>query len=354
MVTEQEVIAEENLEAETDVKMQERCFDQQCEKCERILYYLHHGKHMDGLTKNQQCDVRGQANTYTLDEKEVEYSIYTQKQATTKYTTFYLMFGRHPNSPQIKLTVYIVKMTVPFVAPDQPEESLDEQVSERKALYEVIQEQVASRITINPEELGPLSATLPYCRLVALNNPAENWKNYKQVWQNYAIITNLKAQTEQYRVALFLHCIGPEALKVYNGMQFADETERNTLASIHKKFDEFTIGEVNETYERYIFNGRNQGQDESIEAYIAALRTLAKTCGFCECLADSLLRDRIVLGIHNNSLRKRLLQERNLDLKKCIDLCRSSEAAASHLKNISAVCGKTISRGDTLTPLIGA
>ena len=34
-------------------------------------------------------------------------------------------------------------------------------------------------------------------------------------------------------------------------------------------------------------------------------------------------------------MRKRLLQERNLDLKKCIDLCRSSEAAALHLKNIS-------------------
>jgi hypothetical protein len=188
-----------------------------------------------------------------------------------------------------------------------------------------------------PQASAPIiqGITPPKALDITHGNIAENWKNYKQVWHNYAIITNLKAQTEQYRVALFLHCIGPEALKVYNGMQFADETERNTLASIHKKIDEFTIGEVNETYERYIFNGRNQGQDESIEAYIAALRSLAKTCGFCECLADSLLRDRIVLGIHNNSLRKRLLQERNLDLKKCIDLCRSSEAAASHLKNIS-------------------
>ena len=74
--------------------------------------------------------------------------------------------------------------------------------------------------------------TPPKALNITHGNIAENWKNYKQVWQNYAIITNLKAQTEQYRVALFLHCIGPEALKVYNGMQFADETERNTLAKI--------------------------------------------------------------------------------------------------------------------------
>ena len=126
-----------------------------------------------------------------------------------------------------------------------------------------------------------------------------------------------------------MHCLGPEALKIYNGMQFADETERKTLSKIVEKFDEFAIGEVNETYERYIFNGRNQGQDESIDAYVACLRSLAQTCGFCECLADSLLRDRIVLGVKNNNLRKRLLQERKLDLKKCIDICRSSEAASS-------------------------
>ena len=37
MATEQEVIAEENLEAETDVKTRERRFDQQREKCKRIV-----------------------------------------------------------------------------------------------------------------------------------------------------------------------------------------------------------------------------------------------------------------------------------------------------------------------------
>ena len=32
--------------------------------------------------------------------EEVAYSIQIQKQATTKYSPFYLMFGRNPNSPQ--------------------------------------------------------------------------------------------------------------------------------------------------------------------------------------------------------------------------------------------------------------
>ena len=190
--------------------------------------------------------------------------------------------------------------------------------------------------TTSPTAGAPLlQGITPPKPLDVSGNVADNWKQFKQVWKNYSIITNLSAQSEEYRVALFLHCIGPEALKIYNGMQFANDEEQESLATILEKFDEFTIGEVNETYERYIFNGRNQGPDEPIDAYVAALRSLAKTCGFCECLNDSLLRDRIVLGVNNLNLRKRLLQERNLNLKKCIDLCRSSEAAASHLKNIS-------------------
>ena len=198
-----------------------------------------------------------------------------------------------------------------------------------------------SRPSIVMQAVPLIQGITPPKPLDTTTNVAENWKQFKQIWDNYAIITNLTAQTEQYKVALFLHCLGPDAMKTYNGMQFANETEHNTLSKIIEKFDEFTIGEVNETYERYIFNGRNLGQDESIDAYITALRSLAKTCGFCDCLADSLLRDRIVLGINNHTLRKRLLQERKLDLKKCIDLCRSSEAASSQIKSISGASSAT-------------
>ena len=41
------------------------------EKCERILHYLLHGKHQDGLTKNQQRVVRGQAKKYRVDESSM-------------------------------------------------------------------------------------------------------------------------------------------------------------------------------------------------------------------------------------------------------------------------------------------
>ena len=130
-----------------------------------------------------------------------------------------------------------------------------------------------SQLNVALQAAPLIQGIMPQKPLDTTTNIAENCKQLKQIWENYAIITNLTAQTKQYRVTLCLHCLGPDAMKIYNGMQFASETDCRTLSKIVKKFDKFTIGEVNETYERYIFNGRNQGQDKSIDAYITALCT---------------------------------------------------------------------------------
>ena len=123
-------------------------------------------------------------------------------------------------------------------------------------------------------------------------------------------------------------------MEIYNGLVFASDEDSKSSTKIFEMFDLHTVGEINETYKRYIFNSRNQKPDESIDANVTALRNLAKTCNFCDCLNDSLLRDRIFLGIQSQHTRKRLVQDRKLTFKKCIDMCRSVETASSQLKNI--------------------
>ena len=152
-----------------------------------------------------------------------------------------------------------------------------------------------------------------------------------QEWNNYSIIIQLDDKTEAYKKAMFLHAIGSETLKIVNTLNLPADTK---LEEIILKLESHFIGELNETYERYKFNQRTQQEGESVTAYVTALRHLAKTCNFCDCLKDTLLRDRILIGIRCANTRKRLLQERNLDLKKCIDICKSTEASASHLKDI--------------------
>ena len=145
-------------------------------------------------------------------------------------------------------------------------------------------------------------------------NLATNWKRFKRTWDNYAIVARLECFDEKFKTAMFLSVIGEDALEMFDGMDFTPETDRQILSKVVEKFAEFCIGETNETYERFIFNRRDQEENESIDLYVTVLRKLAQTCNFCSCLHDSLIRDRLVLGIRDESIRKKLLQEKKLSL----------------------------------------
>ena len=159
------------------------------------------------------------------------------------------------------------------------------------------------------------------------NNASQNWRVFRQKWRNYSVITRLQDQNEEYKVALLLHTLGDELLKIYNGFTFETDEDDRTEAEILQKFEEFAVGETNETYERFIFNKRDQHADESFESFLSAIRSLMKTCNYHQNSIDSILRDRIVLGIRDTESQKTLLKERNLTLARAIDIVKAAESA---------------------------
>ena len=196
---------------------------------------------------------------------------------------------------------------------------------------------------------APISGLRPPQHFSIDGNIGQNWQLFKQKWNNYVIIANMSVQSEEYKKALFLHTIGDDALKIYNGFDLA---EPHTTDDIIKEFDRYAIGERNETYERFLFNQRKQGTDETFESFLSAIRTLIKTCNYCGKCIDSILRDRIVLGVKEITTQQTLLKERNLSLQTCIDICKAAENALQQGKylrpeetaNVNQVRPKTIPR----------
>ena len=78
------------------------------------------------------------------------------------------------------------------------------------------------------------------------------------------------------------------------------------------------------------FFKRNQNKGESLYAYIK----LSETCAFGD-LRESLVRDRLVYGIRDGQVREKLLEKRQLDLDKCIEILKSSELTHHKAKEIS-------------------
>ena len=94
------------------------------------------------------------------------------------------------------------------------------------------------------------------------------------------------------------------------------------------------IGEVNEIYKRNCFNKRDNLPTQTVHNFVAELNTLPKTYNFCDCLRDSLIRDRIVLGIRIEETNEKFLRVRELTLNKCVHVCRS-KVTAMRIKSFS-------------------
>ena len=84
---------------------------------------------------------------------------------------------------------------------------------------------------------------------------------------------------------------------------------RELLRRSSKAFEEYIVGELNETLERYKFAKRKHQEGEPFNSFLCALRQLLKNCKYCDTCQPSILRDRIVVGIRDSSIREELLKK---------------------------------------------
>ena len=159
------------------------------------------------------------------------------------------------------------------------------------------------------------------------------FKHWQSRWNHYIKATQLDQCPPDRIAATLMTCIGEDALRVIEGLEIPD-FDTADAQTILDKLAEYCVGSVNEIYERYIFNSRKQEQGESFDTYLNALRTLSKTCNYGP-LRDSLIRDRIVIGIRNDPSRKRLLHESKLTLDMCIKMCRAYESTDRRIQTMT-------------------
>jgi len=88
------------------------------------------------------------------------------------------------------------------------------------------------------------NVSLPPKIEVRCENLFKEWKHWRQVWDAYEEVTELRNKTSLFRVATFITCNRKEALEVHKGRHI----QRLELWANH------WIGKTNIIYERYKFN----------------------------------------------------------------------------------------------------
>ena len=114
-----------------------------------------------------------------------------------------------------------------------------------------------------------------------------------------------------------------------------------------KKPAEFKFKEITETVQkhhdpkpsiivqRYHFYTHHRCVGESVSMYVTELRHLSNHCNFGPSL-QQMLRDRLVCGIEDPKIQRRLLAEPDLTFDKAFELALASESADKNAKDLQA------------------
>jgi hypothetical protein len=125
--------------------------------------------------------------------------------------------------------------------------------------------------------------------------------------------------------------------------------EKTSFASIQAKFTSYFAPTINVTYERYIFFSRDMREEESVDEYVTQLKQLSENCEFGT-LSESLIKDRLVLGIRDKNVKDRLLRTKNLDLVKAVEICKAAEIT---IKQMEILCTTSGRRTDEFQSVMG-
>ncbi|UYV70210.1 K02A2.6-like [Cordylochernes scorpioides] len=163
------------------------------------------------------------------------------------------------------------------------------------------------------------------CRPEAFDpkNP-EKWITYLER-MNFFFLANDIVKPER-RKAIFLTLIGAETYALARSLASPKELSFVEYDNLIKLLTDHFSPKPNIIVQRFLFNKRNQG-DESVSAYIAELRRLSEDCEFVD--LDDRLRDKLVCGLRNESLVKRLLSEKDLTFEKAVNLAICDESASA-------------------------
>lgn len=158
------------------------------------------------------------------------------------------------------------------------------------------------------------------------------WKNWKQQYDWFTIATSMASKSPEVQIATFMSSIGQEAITIYNSFTLT-EAEQKDLKLIQKAFEDYFSPTVSTTFERFTFNKMEQLSDESFDEFLTRIRSQSKKCEF-DTLHDSLLCDKIVVGIKSEAVREKLLAEEKFKLENAIKICRASELASKQLQEL--------------------
>ena len=139
---------------------------------------------------------------------------------------------------------------------------------------------------------------------------SEDWTQYGERLKFYFKANDIQDYGKQR--AILLSVCGAPCYTLLRNLVYPVKPSDKTFEELCAVMRNHTNPKPSQIVQRFKFNSRIRVPGESIANYVAALKQLSEHCSFGDHL-EEMLRDRLVCGVNDAKIQRRLLAE--------VDLC---------------------------------
>ncbi|XP_032069854.1 uncharacterized protein K02A2.6-like, partial [Thamnophis elegans] len=162
---------------------------------------------------------------------------------------------------------------------------------------------------------------------------SETWESYTARFECFLVAHDLTELTDERKCAFFLSVCGKDVFHTARALTAPEPIKAVPWPVLLAKLTSHYAPSPSKIARRHAFHQRSQAEGESVSAYVAALRSAALHCEFRD--LDEALLDRLVCGLRDLKLQKRLLTKTDLSFQTALDEVRASEMAEASLATIA-------------------
>ena len=170
-----------------------------------------------------------------------------------------------------------------------------------------------------------------YGKIGEFKESAETWTQYVERLEQYFLANEVEDASKKR--AILLSVCGSKTYALAIDLPQPARPAETTFKKIVDELGKHFSPKPSEIAERFKFHSRNRKEGEGVAAYVAGLRKLTEHCNFGETLPE-MLRDRLVCGINDEKIQRRLLAEPDLTFIKSVDIALAIESATKHVVDI--------------------
>lgn len=175
-------------------------------------------------------------------------------------------------------------------------------------------------------------ATLQFGQVQDYDRTKEEWTQYWDRFQCYCEANGITDAAKKR--AILLSSVGCSTYKLLSSLTAPAKPVEKSLDDLNALLKAHFNPAPSPIVQRYKFYNRSRQPAESISTFLAELRAIADDCNFGDTL-NEMLRDRLVCGVNDKVIQKRLLSETDLSLDNMVKVAQAMESAAKNSVTMS-------------------